>query len=389
MKLSLALLSALVGSTAAAASISATSTVGQKVLSKARRLEENNEVDYTWVANMSLKFQGCYHTEQWNDEANGEDDVRISTAKLVRFRLCPSDSCAMNSPAGCEKGYGDYVIDMETYLQSYMEAVEQDQEYNCQYEEEYGDCGCDGEDQGDDFDEEICKYECYMGKGMEYCIDKNPYEEEGEKKEEFNVREYAECKEYEFPQNDDGNNNARKLEEEAKYYVGAYCSENGGHIYLGLFTDDTCSTFADSSAGTKTFSTLSYGESLPYSSTTLIGSECMSCKETQQANEQNQQEGGDDANDADEVKESCENLYTSSGKCEKYLNIDSQNNYGCQFMEGITIFRKNGKVVKSASTKNVTASVFIALSALTFVGLGGYAYYLKTKLDRAKVNLTE
>ena len=390
MKLSLAILSALFGSTAATASIRATSTVGQKVLSKARRLEEaNDEVDYTWVANMSLKFQGCYHTQQWNDEADGEDDVRVSTVKLVRFRLCPSDSCAMNSPAGCEKGYGDYVIDMETYLQSYMEAVEQDQEYNCQYEEEYGDCGCDGEDQGDDFDEDICKYECYMGKGMEYCIDKNPYEEEGEEKEEFNLREYAECKEYEFPENDDGNNNRRKLEEEANYYVGAYCSENGGHIYLGLFTDDTCSEFADSSGGAQTFATLSYGESLPYSSTTLIGSECMSCKETQQANEQNQQEGGDDANDADEVKESCENLYMTSGKCEKYLSIDEQNNYGCQFMEGITIFRKNGKVVKSASTKNVTASVFIALSALTFVGLGGYAYYLKTKLDRAKVNLTE
>ena len=212
---------------------------------------------------------------------------------------------------------------------------------------------------------------------------------EGEEKEEFNLREYAECKEYEFPENDDGNNNRRKLEEEANYYVGAYCSENGGHIYLGLFTDDTCSEFADSSGGAQTFATLSYGESLPYSSTTLIGSECMSCKETQQANEQNQQEGGDDANDADEVKESCENLYMTSGKCEKYLSIDEQNNYGCQFMEGITIFRKNGKVVKSASTKNVTASVFIALSALTFVGLGGYAYYLKTKLDRAKVNLTE
>ena len=337
---------------------------------------------------MSLKFQGCYHSQQWNGEANGEDDVRISTAKLVRFRLCPSNKCATNSPAGCEAGYGDYVIDMETYLQAYIEAVQQDQEYNCKYEEEYGDCGCDGENQGDDFDEEICKYECFMGKGMEYCIDKNPYEEEGEKKEEFNLREYAECREYEFPEaNDDGNQ--RKLEEEAKYYVGAYCSENGGHIYLGLFTDDTCSQHADSSGGAKTFATLSYGESLPYSDTTLIGSECMSCKETQQANEQNAQEGGDDANDADEVKESCENLYMASGKCESNLGISSPNNYGCQFMEGITIYRKNGSVVRSASTKNVTASVFIALSALTFVGLGGYAYYLKTKLDRAQVNLSE
>lgn len=73
MKLTAALIASTVGLSAAAApkaSITAGSKVGQKVLSKARRLEnnENDEIDYTWVANMSLKFQGCYHTEQWNEE---------------------------------------------------------------------------------------------------------------------------------------------------------------------------------------------------------------------------------------------------------------------------------------------------------------------------------
>merc|ERR1719464_2175798 len=69
-------------------SIKAGSTVGQKVLSKARRLEqdENEEIDYTWVAGMSLKFQGCYNTQQWNEEANDEEDLRITTQRLVRFR---------------------------------------------------------------------------------------------------------------------------------------------------------------------------------------------------------------------------------------------------------------------------------------------------------------
>ena len=384
MKLALASLAATIGAASATASISASSNVGQNILSKARRLEQNNEVDYTWVANMSLKFQGCYHTQQWNDEANGEDDLRISTAKLVRFRLCPSDSCSISNAAGCSAGYGDYVIDMETYLQAYLEAVQQDQEYNCKYEEEYGDCGCDKDGQGDDFNEEICKYECFMGKGMEYCIDKNPYEEEGQKKEDWNIREYAQCKQYKFQNN---NNNNRELEEQAKYYVGAYCSENGGHIYLGMFTDDTCTEFADESRGTNTFATLSGGSGLPYSSTTIIGTECMSCKETQQANNQNANNGGEDAEDEDNVKDSCENLYQAAGKCETYLGISSPNNYGCNFMEGIKIWRKNGAVVRSASTKNVTASVFIGLSACTFVLLGGYAYYLKTKLDRAKVSL--
>ena len=385
MKLALASLAATIGAASATASISASSNVGQNILSKARRLEQNNEVDYTWVANMSLKFQGCYHTQQWNDEANGEDDLRISTAKLVRFRLCPSDSCSTSNAAGCSAGYGDYVIDMETYLQAYLEAVQQDQEYNCKYEEEYGDCGCDKDGQGDDFNEEICKYECFMGKGMEYCIDKNPYEEEGQKKEDWNIREYAQCKQYKFQ----NNNNNRELEEQAKYYVGAYCSEEGGKIFLGLFTDDTCSQFADSYGGSETFATLSYGTSLPYSDTTMIGTECMSCKETQQANNQNANNGGEDAEDADNVKESCEKLYQAAGKCEANLGSSSPNNYGCNFMEGIKIVRKNGAIVRGAATKNTTASVFIGLFACSFVLLGGYVYYLRTKLDRAKINLSE
>lgn len=393
MKLALAIASATLGLSSAmkeapSASISATSAIGQNILSKARRLEQNNnnEVDYTWVANMSLKFQGCYHTQQWNDEANGENDVRISTAKLVRFRLCPTSSCTIGDAAGCSSGYGDYVIDMETYLAAYLEAVQQDQEYNCKYEAEYGDCLCDKDGQGDDFNEDICKYECYMGKGMEYCIDKNPYEEEGQKKEEWNIREYAECKQYKFQNN---NNNNRELEEQAKYYVGAYCSENGGKIFLGLFTDDTCSQFADSYGGAETFTTLSYGSSLPYSDTTMIGSECMSCKETQQANNNNANNGGGDADDADNVKESCEQLYQAAGKCEANLGSSSPNNYGCNFIEGIKIVRKNGAVVRGAATKNTTASVFIGLFACSFVLLGGYVYYLKTKLDRAKINLSE
>ncbi|KAL9183992.1 hypothetical protein ACHAXT_002078 [Thalassiosira profunda] len=402
MKLSLALLSAALGTASAAgkirtkigsktpsASIQATSKVGEKVLSKARRLDENQqqnqndneEIDYTWVANMSLKFQGCYHTQQWNDEADGEEDIRISTQRLVRFRLCPSDSCTMESAAGCKEGYGDYVIGMEEYLQAYFEAVQQDQEYNCEYERENGDCAaCDNAD-----DEEICEYDCYMGKGMEYCVDNNPYQEDGqeEEEEEWQLEEMAECREYNFE-----NGNRRKLnQEEAQYFVGAYCSENGGDIYLGLFTEETCSQFADEYGGRETFASLSYGKELPYSQSTMVGTECMSCKEPADADQNNQ----NDQQDADEVKESCEQLYEMSGKCEAGLSgtVQYPNTYACNFMDGIKIVRKNGSIVRGAGSVNTTAAIFIGLFACSFVLLGGYVYYLKTKLDRAKINLSE
>jgi len=400
MKLSMIVLGAVLGLTSAKkhgknvtpkAPITAGSKMGQKMLSKARQLEqdENEEIDYTWVANMSLKFQGCYHSQSWNDEADGDEDIKVSTQRLVRFRLCPSDSCSMESAAGCSAGYGDYVIGMEQYLEAYFEAVEQDQEYNCEYEvREGGDCECDDENADDGFDEEICQYDCYMTKGMEYCVDKNPYAEEGEEEEEeeMELREMAECREMEVQDND----NRRRLdgeEEEVQYFVGAYCSDSGASIHLGVFTEETCSQFADEYGGRTTYATLNYGKELPYAETTMIGSECMSCKEPADEDENND----NDNEDADEVKEGCEQLYEASGKCEANLAstgyVANPNNYGCNFMEGIKIVRKNGVVVRGAGSKNTTASIFIGLFACSFVLLGGYAYYLKTKLDRAKVNL--
>jgi len=287
----------------------------------------------------------------------------------------------MESAGGCSSGYGDYIIGMDEYLEAYFEAVEQDQEYNCEYEKQYGDCLC--EDNGDDgFDEEICEYDCYMSKGMEYCVDGNPYnDDEEEEEEEMELREMAECRELEV----EDNNNRRLEEDEVQYFVGAYCSDSGSSIHLGVFTEETCSQFADEYGGRATYEQLTYGKTLPYSESTMIGSECMSCKEPADANENND----NDEEDEDEVKESCEQLYESSGKCEVGLSgyIQYPNTNGCNFMEGIKIVRKNGVVVRGPGSKNTTASVFIGLFAASFVLLGGYAYYLKTKLDRAKVNL--
>ena len=202
MQLSLALLSAAVGIAGATkvakakaspmSDVKATSKMGQKLMSTARRLDEDAEADFTWVADMSLKFQGCFHVSQWNADADGDEDVKIATQRLVRFRLCPSGSCSIESAGGCDSGYGDYIIDMATYLEAYFEAVEQDHEYNCEYAKE-NKCACeDGDD--DTYSEEMCEYDCYMGKGMEYCVDRNPYnDDEEEEEEEFDLKEYAEC----------------------------------------------------------------------------------------------------------------------------------------------------------------------------------------------------
>ena len=106
-------------------SITSNSVVGQRILAAATREDaplnggralDDQNANAAFVANYSLKFQGCHEITQWNGEADGEDDVRVSTKRLVRFRLCPSDSCQDESSAGCNSGYGDYVMDMNTFL---------------------------------------------------------------------------------------------------------------------------------------------------------------------------------------------------------------------------------------------------------------------------------
>jgi len=96
--------------------ISVQSALGRNLLSKARRIGEdednNNDEDnqwyYDWVAGYSVKFQGCHQVKQWNMNADDESDIKIATKRLIRFRLCPSSSCSANKAAGCSKAYGDY-----------------------------------------------------------------------------------------------------------------------------------------------------------------------------------------------------------------------------------------------------------------------------------------
>jgi len=355
------------------ASISANSEMGMHILSNARRVEDANEQDFTWIADYSLKYQGCHHVTQWNQDADGEEDVRLETKRLVRFRLCPSSSCSASSGGGCSSGYGDYIIDMNTFIEGYMENKEQVEEYQCEYTSQVV-CNCENAD-----DKEGCEYNCFNTYGMDYCIDQ---EMDDNAQEELEVADYMMCNNFEPP-----NNNNRRLDQnEVEYFLGPYCAESGGSIYLGMFTDDSCSLFADNNGGRSTYLSMT-GQSLPYSSETLIGADCFSCVEPQDVNQQNNQDQQDD----DEIKEFCLELYQAAGKCENKLSNYSgePNNNACTYMKGIKITRSNGVIISGAANKNKVASAFVGIFAVSFVLLGAYVYYLKTKLDRAKINLQE
>jgi len=377
MKFAVAFLSLLSGAVASTievgASMKANSKAGKGLIGNARRLDQGDdaaEVDMSWAMDYSIKFQGCHHVSQYNAEA-GDDGVMIETQRLIRFRLCPANTCSDSSGYGCSSGYGDYIVDMDTYVESYLENKEQIQEATCEAAEE--NCGC--ENNGDDaYDEEACLNTCFANQGLSYCIE----DEDG-----FELNDYLACAQYNPPEAQ--NQYYRKLEEaaeEAEYYLGPYCADQGGEIHLGLFTDDTCTNFADDYGygGKTTFEKISYGKSLPYSSKSIVDSDCYSCKEEPEYYDQY---------DQGELKEFCEQTYEVAGKCETKLGSDYPNESACTYLEGIKMTRKNGIIISGAGSKNKVASAFIGIFACSFILLGAYVYYLKTKLDRGTINLSD
>jgi len=345
-----------------AEALKADSRLGMSLLSKARKLEDAADAyDYTYVADYSIKFQGCHHVSQWNLNADdGDENVRIQTKRLIRFRLCPTSSCTNDKTSGCSSSYGDYIVDMDTFLTSYLTDKQETEEYNCEYAAE-NTCGCYN-DQVDD--EDACLNNCYANNGMDYCI-----QNDDDGAAQFDVMDYAACAQYQA---------GRRLDEgDVAYYIGASCADQGGEVHLGLFVDDTCSEKSSTSYYTLT------GNQLPYSDESLVSDSCISCKESNQDAENN----GDDVYDADNVREVCETLYTYAGKCETYMGIDYINENACSYIEGIKIIRDDGVIRTSATRKSKGAAVAIGLFATTAILLGAYVYYLRTKLGRAKINL--
>jgi len=335
MKFSLAFVSTLFAAASAAVEISsvkADSKLGLDILSKSRRVEGDAEEDQTWIANMSIKFMGCHHISQWNSEAEDAEDVKIESKRLAKFRLCPSSSCS----SGCKSGYGDYIVDMDDFLASYLENKQEVEEASGYYAQAGG----------------------YYSNG-----------------EQFELANYLECSAYEF-----GNNNGRKLAYyNQEYYVGTYCSSQGGSVVLGLFTDDACTNFADSNGGRTTFYQ-NEGKSLPYSDESIVDSGCWSCSES-------------NGNGYYEPKQVCTDVYDVAGKCESNLSSSSgnynTNTNACSYMSGIRTTSSSGIINSGNGRGSKVASAFISIFGISFVALGSYVYYLKTKLDRGRINLSD
>ncbi len=218
MKLALTILLASMAS-ASAKTISGANVA--KVLRNARRLEQNAnaadanaEVNYDFLAKYTLKLVGCKTGEEITNPANGQVE---SNAAI--FRLCPAENgCNSDKAGGCTKGYGDYVVSLNTFVDAYFE----DQRDNMQWDDN------------------------------------------------FQVDRYAQCAQYNAEKGDGNDDQNANVE----YFIGPTCSADGLDVRLGLFEDNTCTTESKTS-----FETISNGWSLPFSSGGMVSTACMDCVE--------------------------------------------------------------------------------------------------------------
>lgn len=321
-----------------------------------------DDIDTSYLAGYSVKFQGCHHVQQWNDAAEDEEDIKIMTQRLVRFRMCPADSCSSTSTTGCSSNYGDYLVDMETYVEAYMNQMQEEymnqNSYNVYQNQQNRGLNNNNNNNNNKYGMNM---EDYLS-----CNEMEIDENQQNRARELRKRRLANNNQYSYS-NYANNYYANQDEEDIKYYIGPYCAEQGGEIRLGYFYDDTCTVFADD--GEEIFEMNHGGQTLPYSKTSLISLECMSC-------------GG-----YGQVNDLCQNLYEVSGKCETKMSVYYPNESACTYLDGIKVIRDDGVIRTSATRKSTAAAVTTGLFLTAAALLSAYVYYLRTKLGRARINL--
>eukprot|EP00567_Pseudictyota_dubia_P013144 CAMPEP_0197438558 /NCGR_PEP_ID=MMETSP1175-20131217/5516_1 /TAXON_ID=1003142 /ORGANISM="Triceratium dubium, Strain CCMP147" /LENGTH=383 /DNA_ID=CAMNT_0042968309 /DNA_START=66 /DNA_END=1217 /DNA_ORIENTATION=+ len=348
--------------------VPADSKMGNKLLSSARRLGDQDERDQTWIAGYSLRFKSCHSVTTVPQEEGGEE-LQLYNSNVVVFQLCKTSSCGSQNDK-CEGG-AEYAINMALFLDAYTEAKMEKEEQICENIRE--NCYCDNAN-----DEEVCENQCYVDQNADYCV-------EYEGQEEFEVQRYLECAE---------------MENNERYFIGPYCASSGDAIHLGVFDDIGCVNHSED--GIYMFEKYMY-RSLPFSSSddSIVGNECVQCLQVDedQNNNNNNNNGNNNNNNGQdaEIIEMCERLYEMSAKCEANLEYSGYSNYwypdelACNYINNVLprldkVFGVKSSVRSSSSSG--PAKAFAWIFGITTFALLGVCYWLYTKVQRTSVNLS-
>lgn len=342
--------------------------------SQLNRKLEQVEID---ISGYEIKFQQCQFVKSYDDELAEDEDTKtvLATKRFVVFRMCPSGNCA-----NCAYNYGEYVIDMETYLETATAYYAEDREGMCGLCEEV--CYAD-----DDATKNAGAAYIDCNSCVDYCAYFENMDDNGVYMESYLMAECAQVY-----ADDNGN----------EIYAGAICSNNGANIKIGAFKDEYCSQM------NKNVDIEDYLENgLKFDNDILEKvvnvTSCVSCTATEwEIPEENDQQN-DQAEEV-EVNEMCETLYEAAAKCESKYGFDNywkayedyenqyvQEDLVCDFISslGNGNYDEYGEIVlngssSSGSSGSATGGQKFALTVfiLSTVGLAVYGASLHSQLTK-------
>ena len=341
--------------------------------SKLSRNLEEVEVD---ISGYEIKFEKCQFVKVYDDELaeDEESNTVLATKHFVIFRLCPSGSCS-----SCSYNFGEYVIDMESYLEAATQFFVQDREDQCGFCNEI----CEQDDDGLKALGLVDCDTCYN-----YCASVEAMEDNGY----VESYEFTEC--MQVYETDDGS---------TQLFAGATCSNNGASIKIGAFTDEDCLYHKK---GIDIEYYLENGMKFDNEILEKVtdSSSCVSCIQTEyevpDMNENDNNNNNDQEEERIEINEMCEQLYEQSAKCEskfgfnnywkdyeEYANQYIQEDLVCDFISSMNNgnYDQSGEIVISGTKKRgsggatggqkFSLTFFIA----TTIGLGVYAASIHSK----------
>jgi hypothetical protein len=350
--------------------------------SQLRRRLEDGEIDLT---SYSIKFEKCLYIKQYDEEHN--DETVLATQKLVVFRLCPNDGSGCSS-SSCKSNYGEYIVDMDTYLESTLQHKKNEQDAYCEACES---CASAADDGGRDRRRRRTAVDCDTCYSQ--CQNIDNMEEYG----------YVDAAKYYSCEKVYKNDNTGVV-----YYAGAMCANSGARIKVGLFTDEYCEDYDADASPDQYIKKNGYNVKLSYHlmKQTFATENCVaSCAGT----DDNDRDG--DGNYAESyTAEVCTTLYEAAGKCETPHSFSSgMGSYSdyydtqvanedtvCEYIANINsgAYDETGELVVKTSTLHISGGTRYDTVqttgrqkfALTFfvigtVGFVAYAAFLRQRVN--------
>eukprot|EP00545_Synedropsis_sp_CCMP1620_P007324 CAMPEP_0119002804 /NCGR_PEP_ID=MMETSP1176-20130426/134_1 /TAXON_ID=265551 /ORGANISM="Synedropsis recta cf, Strain CCMP1620" /LENGTH=419 /DNA_ID=CAMNT_0006954329 /DNA_START=460 /DNA_END=1719 /DNA_ORIENTATION=- len=378
----------------------AKASFASKLVSGARRLNDADEEYEVDISGYSVKFEKCQFIKAYDDEMAEDEDAGtvLATKRFVIFKLCPNNSCST-----CTYNYGEYMVDLDTYLAATVEYQQELQQDMCDACDE---CGNDEEeeeadeeeDADEDEDEDRKRKRRNLAVDCDSCYDECQKIENMEDNGYIDATEFLECAMIYDPEDD----------AKDALYAGPMCASSGTKIKIGVFSDEYCSV-VDSSKNVDDYLVDGDGYQMKLSHAllkTVYSETCISCLVVQEEDEDANDDGNNDAEEEEpEVNELCQALYEDSAKCEKshgfdngyaaydnYANQEAQEEVVCDFINSIEggTYDDEGEISlygANSSANGGSSTTGGQKFALTFfilgtVALAVYAAMLHNKLTK-------